>query len=112
MAYSEYLVERVRLHLKDAGNITDKKMMGGWIFMLDEKMVAGVDKDKKTGEDRLMLRVGKDHYENYLSLPGCRLMDFTGKPMKGFVFVYPEGFDMDEDLNNWLNRAVGFVKGI
>ncbi|MGE0560240.1 MAG: TfoX/Sxy family protein [Flavobacteriales bacterium] len=111
MAFDQYLVERVQQAFQ-AKNIPFhvKKMMGGMIFMVDEKMCVGVDVDKKTNEDRLMVRLGKAEYEPALTQKGCREMTFTGKPMKGFVFVYPEGFDTDEDLLFWIEKAVTFNK--
>lgn len=108
MAYSEYLVERVQQRLEGKGEIEPKKMMGGLIFMVNEKMCVGVDKDRQSGDDRLMLRVGKASYEDLLDRKGCREMDFTGKPMRGFIFVYPEGFDAEEDLDFWVERALAF----
>lgn len=78
--------------------------------MVDEKMCLGLDQDKKTGESRLMARVGKEAYKGLLNEKGCRKMDFTGRPMPGFIFVYPEGFDMDEDLESWIDRALAFNK--
>lgn len=106
MAYSEYLADRVKQRMGDKAEV--KKMMGGLIFMVNGKMCMGVDIDKRTKEDRIMARIGKDHYEPSLDEKGCRKMDFTGKPMKGFVFVYPEGFDSDVDLDKWCNRALEF----
>jgi TfoX/Sxy family transcriptional regulator of competence genes len=108
MAYSEHLADRVRQRLS-AANITDKKkMMGGLIFMVNHKMCVGIDQDKSTKEDRLMVRVGKSRYQDLLGLNGCREMDFTGKPMKGFLFVYSEGIDSEEDLDFWVGKALEF----
>jgi hypothetical protein len=83
-------------------------MMGGLIFMVNDKMCVGVDTDRKSTDDRLMVRVGKSAYEHLLERPGCREMDFTGKPMKGFLFIYPEGFDSDADLDFWVEKALEF----
>ncbi|MCF8277768.1 MAG: TfoX/Sxy family protein [Flavobacteriales bacterium] len=108
MAYSEHLVERVRLRLQKA-NITDeKKMMGGFIFMVNGKMCIGVDRDKTTGEDRLMVRVGKARHDKLLFKNGSREMDFTGKTMRGFLFISPEGFDAESDLDFWTEKALEF----
>jgi hypothetical protein len=85
-------------------------MMGGLVFMVNDKMCVGVDTDRKNGEDRLMVRVGKASYEELLTRKGCREMDFTGRVMKGFVFVYPEGFDYDKDLDFWVAKALEFNK--
>ena len=107
MAYDEYLAERIGKTFKELNvAFVEKKMMGGLIFMVDEKMCVGVDKDKKTGEDRLMARIGQDEYHAALKEKGSREMDFTGTPMKGFVFIGPDGFDSEEDLEYWLQKAV------
>ena len=108
MVYSDYLAERIRNALSKANITAEKKMMGGLIFMVNEKICVGVDKDKTTKQDRLMVRVGKVHYENLLLRDGCRSMDFTGREMKGFIFVYPEGFDLEVDLDFWIEQALAF----
>ena len=76
--------------------------------MVNGKMCIGVDKDRKTGEDRLMARVGEDAFEECLKHPGARLMDFTGRPMKGYIFVYDEGIDDEADLDFWAEKALAF----
>jgi hypothetical protein len=109
MAYDEFLADRVRQIFKDLRiGYAEKKMMGGLIFMVDEKMCVGVDIDKKTGEDRLMARIGEEEYLAALKEKGSREMDFTGTPMKGFVFIGPDGFDKDDDLEYWLKMAIKF----
>lgn len=110
MPYSEFLADRVRQRLNSQNLVVEKKMMGGLIFMVNDKMCIGVDTDRKTGQDRLMVRVGKADYEKLLKQKGCREMDFTGKPMKGFVFIYPEGFDYEKDLDFWVHQALEFNK--
>ena len=112
MAYSEFLVDRVRQRLLNAGNVVEKKMMGGLIFMINDKMCLGIDIDKKTHTDRLMLRVGKLPYEKLLRKSGSRPMDFTGKVMRGFLFIDPEGFDQDDDLDFWVKKALEFNQSI
>jgi len=111
MAFDLYLVERVQ-QVFQSKNIAfvEKKMMGGLIFMVNDKMCVGVDSDKKTKKDRLMVRVGANEYQSALKLKGCKEMQFTGRPMKGLVFVYPEGFDADEDLMFWIEKAIAFNK--
>jgi hypothetical protein len=76
-------------------------MMDGLIFMVNEKMCIGIDTDKNTSDDRLMVGVGKVAYDELLLRKGCREMDFTGKAMKGFIFIYPGGYDTDKDLDFW-----------
>ena len=87
MAYSEYLADRVRKRISKIGQIEEKKMMGGLIFMVRGKMCVGVDIDKTTRLDRLMVRVGKIRYEELLKQDGSRPMDFTGKAMRGFLLL-------------------------
>ena len=108
MAYSEYLADRVRQRLR-GHNVTDeKKMMGGLIFMVNDKMCVGVDMDKTTQQDRLMVRVGKASHDQLIFQKGSRQMDFTGKVMRGFLFIAPEGFDAEEDLDFWIEKALQF----
>jgi len=113
MAYSEYLADRVRQCLTQLrANITDeKKMMGGLIFMVNAKMCVGVDIDKSTQKDRLMVRVGKARHEQLIFKKGSREMDFTGRVMRGFLFIDPEGFDSDADLSFWIEKALAFNAG-
>lgn len=108
MAYSEFLADRVRQRFSSKSSVVEKKMMGGLIFMVNKKMCVGIDTDRKSGDDRLMVRVGKEPYEKLLKKKGCREMDFTGKPMKGFLFIYPEGFDNEKDLDFWVSKALEF----
>lgn len=109
MAFSEYLADRVRQRMSSLDDVLEKKMMGGLIFMVNDKMCVGIDIDK-TNEDRLMVRVGKLAYEDLLGKNGSRLMDFTGKPMRGFLFISPDGFDADADLDFWVEKALEFNK--
>ena len=78
--------------------------------MVNGKMCIGVDIDKKTNLDRLMVRVGKLPYEDLLKKEGSRIMDFTGKAMRGFLFIDPDGFDKEEDLEFWVLKALEFNK--
>ncbi|WP_255077151.1 TfoX/Sxy family protein [Lacihabitans sp. CCS-44] len=106
--YDTYLAEKVEIRLAKNGLTDVKKMMGGLVFMVNNKMCVGVDKDRVTGEDRLMVRVGTVPYEKLLFKKGSREMDFTGKVMRGFLFISPEGFDCDEDLDFWIEKALEF----
>ena len=109
MAYSEYLADRVRQRLTHVNTI-EKRMMGGLIFMVNNKMCVGVDIDKSTGLDRLMVRVGKASYDQLIFQKGSREMDFTGKVMRGFLFINPTGFDHENDLDFWITKALEFNK--
>ncbi len=103
MAYNEQLADRVRDEL-DAQKVDfhELKMMGGLCFMVDDKMCVGV-----VGE-QLMARIDPDIYHDALKKEGASEMNFTGKAMKGFVFVNPEGTDMDNDLAYWVELCVKY----
>lgn len=103
MAYDEGVAQRVREALSEHNNITEKKMFGGIAFMLSGNMCVGVVKDQ------LMLRVGPEQYEELLKMKHVKKMDFTGKAMKGFIYLQPDGFAEDDDLTIWLAKAFSFV---
>lgn len=103
MAYDEGLAQRLRKHLGEREDLVERRMFGGLAFMLAGHMACGVI------GDRLMVRVGPEHYEQALRRPHAREMDFTGRPLKGFVFVEPPGFADDEDLKAWIEQGLGFV---
>jgi TfoX/Sxy family transcriptional regulator of competence genes len=103
MAYDEHLTDRIRkVFLEHKISFEDKKMMGGICFLVNDKMCLGVIKDK------LMARIDPDEMDKALLKPGCHEMDFTGRPMKGFIFVEPEGIDMDKDLESWIELALEY----
>ncbi len=106
MAYNEKLADRVREKLVDVPKIEEKKMMGGLCFLYKTKMCCGVVKDD------LMVRVVEGRYEEALSHPYGREMDFTGRPLKGFVFVAPDGFKKEKDLTYWVNMGIEFVDAL
>ena len=103
MAFDEGVAQRVREALDSERDVVEKKMFGGLAFMLSGHMCVGVIGDE------LMVRVGPEGYEAALALPHARKMDFTGKPLKGFVYVGVDGFDDDADLQEWVDRARRFV---
>jgi hypothetical protein len=103
MAYDEHLADRVRKILKEKHTRADeKKMMGGLCFMVKDKMAAGIV------DAKLMARVGPEIYDEVLKKKGCKVMDFTGKPMKGYVFVEPKGIDLDKDLEYWIDLCLAY----
>ena len=103
MLYDEMLVERVRGVLKGTRNVTERKMFGGLTFMLQGNMCCGV------ASDRLMVRVGAEKYDEALGQKHAQLMDFTGRPMKGMVFVEPAGLASTKDLKGWVQCGVDFA---
>ena len=103
MSYDEGLAERIRLTVADRRSVTEKKMFGGLAFMLNGYMFCGVTNDD------LMARVGPDNYGTALTKAHVREMDFTGRPMKGYVYVSPEGVESDADLQYWVELCADFV---
>lgn len=103
MAYNEFIADRIRTVLDGKKtNYREIKMMGGLCFMVDEKMCLGVIKDD------LMARVGPDAFEALLEKPGSRPMDFTKRPMKGYLYVDADGMDSDDDLEMWIQHCLDF----
>jgi|SRR5581483_10462765 hypothetical protein len=103
MAYDENLAERIRCGFRKMKvQFEEKRMMGGLCFMVAGKMCVGVEKS------RLMARIGLASYDAALRKEGCVAMDFTGRPMRGFVFVNPIGLATNGDLEGWLKLALKF----
>lgn len=111
MAYDEYLGERISNVMKGLKvDFFTKKMMGGLIFMVNDKMCCGIHIDKKFGDSLLMAKIGEAAYKNEILKEECLPMDFTGRPMKGFIFVTPQGVDREDDLEYWIELAVNYNK--
>ena len=100
MAYDEGLAERVRGHLEGAPELREQKMFGGLCFMVAGHMCVGIMGDE------LMVRGGKERNDELLARPHARVMDFTGRPMKGFVIVGVDGIAEDDDLGDWIDDAL------
>jgi TfoX/Sxy family transcriptional regulator of competence genes len=103
MAYNEHLAERIATVFEEKRvRFVDKRMMGGLCYLVNDKMCCGVV------DNKLMVRIDPDTYEKALKKKGCKKMDFTGRPMKGFVFVEPNGIDLDSDLEYWVGLALEY----
>ena len=102
MAFDEKLANRVRLALAGSVKVQEKKMMGGLTFMVNDKMCIGI-----LGE-KIMCRINPDIYDEVLSKKGCTEMDFTGRPMKGFVFVNKDGISSEKDLEYWIKLSLEY----
>lgn len=102
MAYDETLADRIRTVLKTRKGFTEKKMFGGIAFMLRGKMCLGIVKSD------LMARVGEEEARKALKKPGVRPMDFTGRPMKGYLFVGPEAIKTEAALKRWIDLCAKF----
>lgn len=106
MAFDEGVAQRLREALAGLDGVTEKKMFGGIAFMERGNMCCGVV------NDILMARVGPDAYAEALEKPHAREMDFTGKPLKGFVYVDPPGFAEDEQLRAWIDLCRSFTSSL
>lgn len=106
MAFDEGLAERIRERVDLTAGVTEKKMFGGLCFLLNGNMCFGI-----VGSE-LMVRVGPDAYEGALALPHARQMDFTGRSMRGFVYVDEAGVGEDEDLSAWMDRGLAFASSL
>jgi hypothetical protein len=99
MAYDERLANRIRRVFGDDDNVTERKMFGGLAFLWRGRMSCGI-----VGGD-LMVRVPLDEFDALLRKPHVRPMDFTGRPLKGFVYVSPAGFRTSSALGAWVSRG-------
>ena len=109
MAYDEFIADRIKRTLKDYKvDFETRKMMGGLLFFVDEKMLCGIHIDKKYGDSLLMSRIGEEKYKEVEDREDVLPMDFTGRPMRGYAFITPEGFDLDEDLEFWIKLCLEF----
>jgi TfoX/Sxy family transcriptional regulator of competence genes len=103
MAYNEQLANRVREIIAAAyDDVEEKAMFGGLCFMVNGKMCVGVEKE------RLMVRLNPAIYDEVMEKDGCKPMDFTGKVMKGYVFVDIDALNTAKKLTYWVNLALEF----
>lgn len=102
MAYNEKLANRIRQRLENQSNVVEKEMMGGLTFMVNEKMCIGIIKDE------MMCRIDPEKQDLVLEKSGCRIMDFTGRPMKGYVMVDEHGMTNQKEFNFWIDLCLEF----
>lgn len=102
MAYNEMLANRIRERLADLPNIIEKNMMGGLTFMYNDKMCVGIWKDE------LMCRIDPEKQEMALQKRGARIMDFTNRPMNGYILIDESGMRSQKDFDFWINLALEF----
>jgi TfoX/Sxy family transcriptional regulator of competence genes len=103
MAFDEKLGARIRSALASRTDVVEKRMFGGLAFMVNGRMCCGIVKDD------LMLRVGPSRLQEMLAKPHARVMDFTGRPSNGMIYVSPEGLRTDAALRSWIAVALEFV---
>jgi TfoX/Sxy family transcriptional regulator of competence genes len=103
MAYDEQLAARIRRAIGPRPDVTEKKMFGGVAFLQRGKMFCGL------ATEDLMVRIGPERYESALSESHVRPMDFTGRPMRGYIFVGPGGTRTEKAIKKWIEQATAFV---
>ncbi|HEX2367892.1 MAG TPA: TfoX/Sxy family protein [Acidimicrobiia bacterium] len=106
MAYNQGLADDLRARLGEHRGLSEREMFGGIGFMINGNMAVGV-----SGED-LMVRVGKDAHDEALSKPGARDFDMSGRAMRGWILVSPEGLATEQDLGRWIDQGVAFAEGL
>lgn len=106
MAYDLRLAERLRTLLAPRRGVEERAMFGGLAFLQDGKMFCGVSGDE------LLARVGPEAHEEALARPHVRVMDFTGKPMRGYVFVGPGALASDAALAAWVSQCAAFTASL
>lgn len=104
MAYNEQLAARIRERFANLDHVEEKAMMGGLTFMYYGKMCVGIIKDE------LMCRIDPAIYEEVLEKKGCREMNFTGRPMKGYVMIDESGMHSKKEFDYWIDLALDFNK--
>jgi TfoX/Sxy family transcriptional regulator of competence genes len=104
MAYSEKLSNRIREAIAELPKVEERLMFGGVCYMLNGKMCIGVV------DDEMMCRIGPEVYEVALEKRGCREMVFTGRPMKGYVYVSNDGMKTKKEFDYWIDLCVKFNK--
>lgn len=103
MAYDEKLAKRLSILFTKHNKVAEKKMFGGIAYMFRGHMCVGIV------DNMLMVRVGPEDYEKELLEKHVRPMDFTGKPMKGYIYVEPPGFKTEDGLKKWVDKGISFI---
>ncbi len=106
MAFDPGLAQRVREVLGERPGITERRMFGGLAFMVHGRMFVGVQ------DGSLMARVGPERHDDALAMPCVRLMDFTGRPMKGYVYIDPPAIAEDPALQAWVRWCVDYAAAL
>ena len=106
MAYDEGLAQRIREALDGRSDLSERAMFGGLAFLVAGKMFVGVQ------DSTLMARVGPERHQDALAVPHVRQMDFTGRPMKGYVYIDPAGLQEDRDLRAWVQWCASYVAAL
>jgi hypothetical protein len=109
MAFDETMAQKIREILVDKGaNFFEKKMFSGICFMVDDKMCCATHIDKNSGENLVLCRIGEEAYPEAIEKDECIPMNFTGKSMKGYVYVTENGTRNHRDLVNWIQKCLDY----
>jgi TfoX/Sxy family transcriptional regulator of competence genes len=103
MAFDQQLAARVRAHLAKRSGVAERKMFGGITFLLQGNMCCGIHREA------LIARLGPEEAEKALREPHTRVFDLTGRPMKAWVLVDPQGLTTDAELAGWVDRAAAYA---
>lgn len=106
MKYDEDLAQRMRAEMERIPGFAEKKMFGGIGFLINGNMACGLN------GSNLIVRVGPEDYEQALGKPFARVFDMTGRPMKGWITVAPEGYAAEKDLKSWIRQGVAFAQSL
>jgi TfoX/Sxy family transcriptional regulator of competence genes len=106
MSFDSGLAQRIREAIEGSPGVSEKAMFGGLAFLVDGKMFVGIQ------ESVLMARVGPERHLDALAVPHVREMDFTGRPMKGYVYVDPAGLTDDQALSAWVQWCFAYVAAL
>jgi TfoX/Sxy family transcriptional regulator of competence genes len=102
MAYNEVLAQRIREKLSDFPNVEEKEMFGGLVFMYNNKMCVGIIKDE------MMCRIDPERHDIEVEKNGCRTMEFTKRPMKGYIMIEEAAMQSKDDFEYWVRLALEF----
>lgn len=104
MAFNEILANRIRERLNGLPNVKEKVMMGGLVFMVNDKMCIGIIRDE------MMCRIDQSFHETAIEMKGCRTMDFTKRPMIGYILIDETGMKTNAEFDFWINLCLDFNK--
>lgn len=104
MAFNEKLAQKIRKRLAELPSVEEKHMMGGLTFMVNDKMCVGIIRDE------MMCRIDPDLHDASIKKTGCRTMDFTNRPMKGYVMIDDSGMKSVKDFEYWIGLSLEFNK--
>ena len=103
MAFDPVTAERVRRVVANLPGVSERRMFGGLAFLLHRRMFIGIR------DASLMARVGQERHQDALAMPSVRVMDFTGRPMKGYVYLDPPAIASERDLQAWVMWCADYV---